>query len=113
MYQQPRSMRFRPRSSTDGKPIERIQAAALEAMIAREHAEPFRRYLADGSIVGLGEPDDDDGDTVRDLSSFDGMIAAEEADDADPKTSRAPMAFRSTTAPTTRCPASNPRSRSR
>jgi hypothetical protein len=80
-----REMRFRPRSSTDGKPIERIKAAALEAMIARDHAEPWRRFVSDGTIVGLGEPDDDDDATVRDLSSFDGMIAAEEADDADPE----------------------------
>ena len=71
-----REMRFRPRSSTDGKPIVRVRASALEALIAEEHPEAWRRFLADGVIEGIDEGDDDeDDDTVRDLSSFDGMIA--------------------------------------
>ncbi len=76
-----RELRFRPRSSTDGKPIERVKAAALEALLAREHPDAWRRYLADGTIVGLGEGDDDD-DTVRDLTSFDGLL---DDDDDDPE----------------------------
>ncbi len=71
-----RELRFRPRSSTDGKPIVRIRASALEALIAEEHSDAWRRFLADGVIEGIDEGDDDeDDDTVRDLSSFDGMIA--------------------------------------
>jgi hypothetical protein len=71
-----RELRFRPRSSTDGKPIVRVRASALEALIAEEHPEAWRKFLADGVIEGIDEGDDDeDDDTVRDLSSFDGMIA--------------------------------------
>lgn len=53
-------LRHRPRSSTDGRPIVRVRASTLEALLAREHPEAWARYRADGSIVGLGESDDDD-----------------------------------------------------
>ncbi len=50
-----RELRFRPRSSTDGKPIVRVRAAALEAMLARDHPEQWAAYLKDGTIDGLDE----------------------------------------------------------
>jgi len=52
---EPRELRFRPRSSTDGKPIVRIRTSALEAMLMREHAEAFRRYLESGEVAGMDE----------------------------------------------------------
>lgn len=76
-----RELRFRPRSSTDGKPIVRVKPAALEALLASEHAEAWRSYLADGVIAGLGESDEEaDGDGVHDLSSWDGLLTDEEPD---------------------------------
>jgi hypothetical protein len=52
---EPRELRFRPRSSTDGKPIVRVGSKALEALLAREHPDEWRRYQADGTIDGLDE----------------------------------------------------------
>jgi hypothetical protein len=60
----PNELSHRPRSSTDGKPIERDRAPALRALCAREHAELWTRYLADGSAPSLEE-----------------ILAAEDADD--------------------------------
>jgi hypothetical protein len=64
---EPRELRFRPRSSTDGKPIVRIRTSALSAMLMREHAEAFRRYLESGEVAGMDE-----------------VLSAEEEDDAPP-----------------------------
>lgn len=69
-----RELRFRPRSSTDGKPIVRVKADALEALIAAEHPREWGRYLSDGALPDLDVLDEDD-DTVRDLSSLDGLLA--------------------------------------
>lgn len=80
-----RELRFRPRSSTDGKPIVRIKPDALERMLAEEHADAWRRYLADGVIEGLGEDCDEDDDKVRDLSSFDSLVTADDDDELDPE----------------------------
>lgn len=49
----PNELRNRPRSSTDGKPIVRVRDAALRKICEREHAELWRRYLADGSTPSL------------------------------------------------------------
>ncbi len=62
---EPRELRFRPRSSTDGKPIVRVRADALEALLLpRARSEDWSRYLATGEIEGmaelLAEADDDD-----------------------------------------------------
>jgi hypothetical protein len=62
----PNELRNRPRSSTDGKPIVRIRAAALEKICEREHAELWRHYLEDGTTPTLedilqAEDADDDG----------------------------------------------------
>lgn len=50
-----RELRFRPRSSTDGKPIVRLRASALESLLAREHEGPWQRYVEAGVIEGLDE----------------------------------------------------------
>jgi hypothetical protein len=57
-----RELRFRPRSSTDGKPIVRVRARALEALIAREHAEAWAAYVTDGTIGGLDDLLEDEHD---------------------------------------------------
>lgn len=69
-----RELRFRPRSSTDGKPIERLRESALAAILARDHADAWARYLAEGTIDGLDVAlDDDDGDG----GAFDGLLDAD------------------------------------
>jgi hypothetical protein len=50
-----RELRYRPRSSTDGKPIVRLRDAALEKLIARDHPEAWALYQKDGTIEGLDE----------------------------------------------------------
>src|SRR5262249_11579176 len=60
---EPRELRFRPRSSTDGKPIVRVRASALEAMLMREHAQDWTSYLERGEVAGMEEilaAEDDD-----------------------------------------------------
>lgn len=49
----PSELRQRPRSSTDGKPIVRIRDTVLRKLCEREHAELWRRYLADGTTPTL------------------------------------------------------------
>ncbi len=62
----PNELRRRPKSSTDGKPIVRIRDSALRTICQREHADLWRRYLADGSTPSMAD-----------------ILAAEESDDAD------------------------------
>jgi hypothetical protein len=72
-----RELRFRPRSSTDGKPIVRVRAPSLEAMLARDHPEAWARYQADGTIEGIDEAltgDDEDDDAPR-PGPYDGLLA--------------------------------------
>jgi hypothetical protein len=63
----------RPRSSTDGKPIERLDPAALEALMARDHPEAWARYVADGTVAGMEDwlEADDDGPPP---GPFDGLL---------------------------------------
>lgn len=49
----PRELRIRPRSSTDGKPIVRLKSSVLRALIEREHPEPWRRYLESGGLFDV------------------------------------------------------------
>jgi hypothetical protein len=49
----PRELRIRPRSSTDGRPIERVGVAALRALCARDHATSWARYLEHGVVPSL------------------------------------------------------------
>ena len=73
---EPRELRNRPRSSTDGKPIERVSIAALEARMAREHPGPWARYQADGIVVGLDEIETMDEDPP---GLFDGLLETDDA----------------------------------
>ncbi len=75
-----RELRFRPRSSTDGKPIVRVKASALELLLAREHAEAWARYLAEGTIEGLDEvlaeaDDEDDAAAPHVPGPYDGLLS--------------------------------------
>ena len=78
-----RELRFRPRSSTDGKPIVRVRASALEALLLREHGEDWSRYLATGEIEGMEEmlaEADDDEQTPR-PGPWDGLLASDPEND--------------------------------
>jgi hypothetical protein len=70
-----RDIRTRPRSSTDGKPIVRLSTSALEALLAREHADAWKHYLDDGDVEGMDEaltPEDDDEPMP---GPYDGLLA--------------------------------------
>lgn len=73
-----RDLRFRPRSSTDGKPIVRVRTSALELMLGREHAAAWARYLEDGTIDGLeeaiAERDADERGEGKVRGPFDGLL---------------------------------------
>jgi hypothetical protein len=84
-----RELRFRPRSSTDGKPIVRVKTAALEALIAAEHAAAWARHLEDGTLPELTDDDDDDDEGMRDLSQWDGLLVLDDEDD-DPELAPTP-----------------------
>jgi hypothetical protein len=74
-----RELRFRPKSSTDGKPIVRVRQKALEQMLAREHTEAWARYLADGTIAGLDEAHEDGEDDAP--GPYDGLLAGGEEEE--------------------------------
>jgi hypothetical protein len=70
----PRRDRFtRPRSSTDGKPIERLDPPTLEALIAREHPDEWGDYLSSGQVAGLTERLEEDDDEPL-PGPFDGLL---------------------------------------
>lgn len=50
-----RELRNRPRSSTDGKPIERVRASSLQARLARENTAWWERYTREAHLEGLEE----------------------------------------------------------
>lgn len=50
-----RELRFRPRSSTDGKPIVRLSPAGLRQLIQRDHGAEWLDYEESGAIAGLDE----------------------------------------------------------
>ena len=76
-----RELRHRPRSSTDGKPIVRVKTAALEALLATEHADAWARYVADGVLPEVGDDDEDDEDGMRDGAPWDGLLTMDDEDD--------------------------------
>ncbi len=61
----PRELRIRPRSSTDGKPIVRLSAKAVQALCEREHPDAWRRYATDGIVPALEETWDLDDEPGR------------------------------------------------
>lgn len=75
-----RELRFRPRSSTDGLPIVRLSCASLESLIAREHPEAWRAYLADGVIHGLNEAMAETRDDAVAPGAFDGLLQEPDLD---------------------------------
>lgn len=79
-----RELRFRPRSSTDGKPIVRVRASALEALLARDHAEAWAAYLKDGTIDGLEEAIAGVDEDAPAAGPYDGLLLDEPEADADP-----------------------------
>jgi predicted nucleotidyltransferase len=80
---EPRELRFRPKSSTDGKPIVRMRASAVEAMMAHDHPEEWASYLADGTIQGMDELlADGDEDAAR-PGRFDGILEVPDADEGE------------------------------
>lgn len=76
-----RELRFRPRSSTDGKPIKRMSISALEALLEQDHPEEWEEYLSDGTIAHMeevmAEADDDDAPVP---GPFDGLLRASSHD---------------------------------
>jgi hypothetical protein len=78
-----RELRFRPRSSTDGKPIVRVKPGALEALLAAEHGAAWAQYQRDGAVPELPD-DDEEGDEdegMRDLATWDGLLALDDEDE--------------------------------
>jgi hypothetical protein len=80
-----RELRFRPKSSTDGKPIVRVRARALEALVAREHPEAWAAYLEDGTIDGLSEALHDGDEDAATPGPYDALLL----DGPDPDAERA------------------------
>lgn len=64
---------IRPRSSTDGKPIVRLDVAAIEALLAREHPAEWADYLEDGTVAGLTERLEEDEEAPA-PGPFDGLL---------------------------------------
>jgi hypothetical protein len=75
-----RELRFRPRSSTDGLPIDRVRISRVEGLLAREHPDAWRRYLADGAIEGLAEAMAELADDDAPVASFDGLVVDDALD---------------------------------
>ena len=81
---EPRELRFRPRSSTDGKPIVRFGAKALESLLLKEHGEPWSRYLVSGEVEGMEEllSEADDDESAPRPGPWDGLLASGPDNDA-------------------------------
>ena len=73
-----RELRYRARSSTDGLPIQRLGVSRLERLLAAEHTEAWRRYLADGTILGLEAAMAEAAEDARAPGAFEGLMAAED-----------------------------------
>jgi hypothetical protein len=80
---EPRELRFRPRSSTDGKPIVRVRAAALEALLAREHEEAYRHYVESGVVEGVDDLSDgeDEDEAEAAPGPYDGLLDGDALDE--------------------------------
>jgi hypothetical protein len=73
-------LRERPRSSTDGKPIERKTLAALRAIIAKEHPIEWATYQTVGEIPEWSWDEDDEAP-----GPFDGLLAELDDDQGIPE----------------------------
>lgn len=78
----PRELRERPRSSTDGKPIVRLRIGEVEALTMQEHPEEWAGYISEGMVAGLEaiveEEDEDEANPMPSLG-FDGWLEEPEA----------------------------------
>ena len=81
---EPRELRFRPRSSTDGKPIVRMGEKALEALLLKDHGEPWSRSLVTGEVEGMEEllSEADEDESAPRAGPWDGLIASGPDNDA-------------------------------
>ena len=70
-----RELRFRPKSSTDGKPIVRLGLAALSARLMRDHPEAWRHYLESDEVEGMAELlEEGEDDGAPPPGPFDGLL---------------------------------------
>ncbi|MFO0612891.1 MAG: nucleotide-binding enzyme [Polyangiaceae bacterium] len=69
----PMDLRVRVRSSTDGKPIVRMRASDVRALLEAEHSEAWARYLEDGLVPCF--PNDEE--VVMPALGFDGWLEDE------------------------------------
>ncbi|MFO0662229.1 MAG: nucleotide-binding enzyme [Polyangiaceae bacterium] len=71
-----RELGFRPRSSTDGKPIVRVSTTMLEEILARDHPDAWDAYLEDGSVEGMDElhAEDELESVLEPTGPYDGLI---------------------------------------
>ncbi len=72
-----RELRIRTRSSTDGRPIDRVSPARLRRWIAAEHPEEWDDYLQTGQIRDLDQILED---AARSGGAFDGLLASQRDD---------------------------------
>jgi hypothetical protein len=77
-----RELRYRARSSTDGLPIQRFGVSRLERLLATEHTEAWRRYLADGAILGLEAAMAEAAEDARGPAQVDGGVTAMTEDES-------------------------------
>jgi hypothetical protein len=78
---EPRDLRFRPKSSTDGKPIVRMRISTVEELLMREHEEEWRRYLTNGTIEGMDELLAEGDEDAPAHGAFDGLLDDLQEDD--------------------------------
>lgn len=78
---EPRDLRFRPKSSTDGKPIVRMRISAVEELLQREHEQEWQRYLADETIEGMDELLAEEAEDAPARGAFDGLLDDLQEDD--------------------------------
>lgn len=77
----PRSdLRERPRSSTDGKPIDRKTLATVRALVAKEHPIEWATYQSVGEIPEWSWDEDDEAP-----GPFDGLLAEMDSDEEFPE----------------------------
>lgn len=72
----PMDLRLRPRSSTDGKPIQRMRVDDVVALLERDHPDAWAEVLEDGRIPGLDAIVAADRDDTRAMPAlgFDGWL---------------------------------------
>jgi hypothetical protein len=72
-----RDLRYTPRSSTDGKPIDRVGARRLKELLVREHAEAWAAYLMDGTVEGMERLlEEEEEDNLMPTAGFQGWLVA-------------------------------------